>query len=83
MIHTLVELGAVDNVTAQIHESHETGESYSGPILIGYYSESDVWIEREGARVPINLDTLETVIKQLRRAKKLAMPASDFVGVKP
>lgn len=72
MQHALIELNPTDNVIAQIHSTLETGEGYTGDLLIGFYENSDVWIAREGNCVEIPLDALETVIKQLRRAKKLA-----------
>jgi hypothetical protein len=83
MNYALTELGKVDNVTAQIHETMETGESYTGPILIGHYEDSEVWIEREGSRVQISFETLEVVIKQLRRAKKLATPKAHSPKEQP
>lgn len=63
----------IETVTAVIHESLETGESYSGPIVIGNYPDaSELWIEREGQRVQFSADSLPAIIKQLRRAKAIS-----------
>lgn len=74
MKHQIVEFCKADNVTAQVHSRHDSGESYTTDLLIGFYDESDVWLARDGNCVEIPLDALEEVIKQLRRAKKLALP---------
>lgn len=60
--------------TATVHMESETGEAYSGPLHIGYYPESDseVWIEQEGHRVQFSVRHFDAVIKQLKRARKIA-----------
>lgn len=65
-------------LTATLHRSLETGESYVGPTHIGYYAGStEVWIEREGHRVAVEVEDLPTFIRQLRRAASLAAQAQE------
>ena len=51
-----------------------TGEAYSGPIVIGHYTNGDgeVWIEQEGRRVNIPAEHFKTIVKQLQRAHQIA-----------
>ena len=64
---------ALEVVTATIHATMETGESFMGPIHIGIYTGSnDVWLEQEGKRVQFSAEHLNAVIKQLRIAAKRA-----------
>ena len=60
-------------LTATLHQTMETGESYVGPIHVGHYTDSsEVWIEWEGLRIGIEADHMPAFIKQLCRAAKLA-----------
>jgi hypothetical protein len=60
--------------TATVHLETPTGEAYSGPLHIGYYPAQDVevWIEQDGQRVQFSGRHFDAVIKQLKRAQKLA-----------
>lgn len=49
------------------------GEHFGPPLSIGFYSGStEIWIEGEMGRQNIPAEHLNAVIKQLRRAAKLA-----------
>ena len=65
-----------ETVTASIDVRHATGESYTGPLTIGYYqddnSDPGLWLELEGERVQFVTSALPAVIKQLRRAARMA-----------
>lgn len=72
---TVREYAISETVTAVIHQELETGESYWGPIVIGHYGAAgagEVWIECEGHRVGIHKDRAAAVMKQLKRAMKIA-----------
>lgn len=73
---TEIEFSVVEVVTAAIDTRLLTGESYTGPMHIGYYKEGDddpgLWIRLEDERVQFVASALPAVIKQLRRAAKLA-----------
>lgn len=57
-------------------ESNE--EHYGPPLTIGFYpGQREIWIECEGGRQNIPLQHLQDVIKQLRRAAKLAAEHSE------
>lgn len=68
--------------TATLHQPQPPfdGEAYSGPLHIGYYSPSEnqderaheLWIEQEGRRIQVFVQYLPALIKQLKRAQKLA-----------
>jgi hypothetical protein len=56
----------------------ETGESYQGPLHIGFYKDtSEVFISFEGGVINIPDGYLEQVIKQMRRAYKIAKEAGQ------
>lgn len=61
-------------LVATLHESMPTGESYTGPLHVGYYvgPQGELWIECEGRRINLQSSTLPDLIKQLRRAAKAA-----------
>lgn len=64
--------------TATVYLALETGESYMGPLHIGYYPNSDeVWIEQEGQRVQFSCRHFDAVIKQLKRAHKIAKETKE------
>jgi hypothetical protein len=72
---TEIEFSVVEVATAAIDIRLLTGEGYTGPMHIGYYKEDDdpgLWIRLEGERVQFVASALPAVIKQLRRAAKLA-----------
>jgi hypothetical protein len=60
--------------TATINLEMLGGEAVMGPLHIGYYPGEDheVWIEQEGQRVQFSGRHFDAVIKQLKRAQKLA-----------
>lgn len=68
-------------VTAQIDVRLSTGESFTGPIAVGYYSQHDditeLWIEQDGRRVQFPADVLQAVVKQMRRAAQIAKEDSN------
>lgn len=62
-------------VTAQIDTSLDTGERFTGPLVIGYYPDEnnpELWIEQEGQRVQFQAAALEPLIKQFRRTAKIS-----------
>lgn len=70
--------------TATLHQPHPPfdGEAVVGPLHIGYYPPGDqpepaheLWIEQDGRRVQVYVKYLPDLIKQLRRAQKLAKAA--------
>lgn len=72
---TVREYSVNEPVTAVIHQALETGESYWEPIVIGHYGPigaGEVWIECEGQRIGIHKDRAAAVMKQLKRAMKIA-----------
>ena len=62
--------------TATINLEMPNGEAVSGPLHIGFYPNEDdddeIWIEQEGQRVQFSVRHFDAVIKQLKRANKLA-----------
>lgn len=68
-------------VTAQIDVRHVTGESFTGPIAVGYYCQdkdnTELWIEQEGRRVQFPVEVLQAVVKQMRRAAQIAKEDSN------
>lgn len=65
-----------ETCTATIHQQGDEGESYAAPLHIGFYAEGDeIWIDQDNARIQFTGKHLDALIKQLRRAKKLAAEA--------
>lgn len=63
----------VEAVTATMTFPQLCGEHYGPPFTIGFYpGQAEIWIECEGGRQAISVQHLPHVIKQLRRAAKLA-----------
>ena len=64
---------ASEAVTAHVLICLNTGESVTDPILIGFCPDDDpeLWIEQDG-RVQFPASALAEIIKQLRRAARLA-----------
>ena len=66
----------ISNCTAVISLEHNGYEAVTGPISIGYYEDTDeVFIECEGQQVPLPGEHFNTIIKQLRRANRMALEA--------
>ncbi len=66
----------VSNCTAVISLEHPHFSDVLGPISIGYYEGTDeVFMECEGQRVPLPGEHFNAIIKQLRRANRLALEA--------
>ena len=66
----------VSNCTAVISLEHEHFSAVLGPISIGYYDGTDeVFMECEGERVSLPAEHFNAIIKQLRRASRLAREA--------
>lgn len=66
---------AAETATAIIDVRLPTGETFTGPIVCGYYPDDDtpeLWIEQEGRRVQFPAAVLNTVIKQMRRTVAIA-----------
>ena len=66
----------VSNCTAVISLNHQHFWDTPGPISIGYYDGTDeVFMECEGERVSLPAEHFNAIIKQLRRANRLALEA--------
>ena len=64
------------NCTAVVSLEHNRFEPFAGPISIGYYEGTDeVFMECEGQRVPLPAAHFNAIIKQLRRANRMAIEA--------
>ena len=64
------------NCTAVISLEHNGIEAITGPISIGYLNGTDeVFMECEGKQVHLPAEHFNAIIKQLRRANKLALEA--------
>ena len=80
---TVTEFAPADEiVVATIDVRCMTGESFMGPTIVGLYRESgnpnpDLWVEQEGRRVQLPISCLPALVKQLRRAEKIAREASN------
>jgi len=50
------------------------GENYEGAICVGVYPDSDaeIWIEVPASRININVDDVNALCRQLKRAAKIA-----------
>ena len=64
------------NCTAVISLEYHGIEAIVGPISIGYYDGTDeVFMECEGQLVPLPAAHFNAIIKQLRRANRMALEA--------
>jgi hypothetical protein len=65
---------ASERVTAVITSHMGTGENFDGAIVIGIYptSRDEIWIEFRGQRANVQLEDVDDLCKQLKRAKKRA-----------
>jgi len=64
---------AAETVTATMTLPLATGEHFGPPFTIGFYpGQTEIWVESEHGRQNIPVEHLNQVIKQLRRAAKLA-----------
>ena len=64
------------NCTAVISLEQNGFQASVGPISIGYYEGTDeVFMECEGQRVPLPAEHFNAIIKQLRRANRMAIEA--------
>ncbi|MDR6216229.1 hypothetical protein [Paracidovorax wautersii] len=68
---------SAETVTAHIDTSMETGERYSGVLIVGHYPAPkgdpvELWIERGGQRVGFQAGDLAALIKQLKRSERIA-----------
>lgn len=66
---------AAEVTTAVLDVRLSTGESFTGPIVCGYYPDDEnpeLWIEQEGRRVQFPAAVLATVIKQPKRTAQIA-----------
>jgi hypothetical protein len=71
----LTELAVVgESVTAVLTSHLATGENFDGAMLFGIYpgNTEEIWIEFRGQRLNLQLPDVPAVIKQLKRAAKLA-----------
>lgn len=74
------EFVASEHVTAAITLELETGESYSGPIVIGHYGSNgagEIFVDCEGHRINIPAAHFRDVMKQLKRAHEIAQAAKE------
>lgn len=79
---TVTEIApSVETVTATLDVQMFTGERFTGPSIIGFYprggDDPELWIEQEGCRVQFPSSALPALVKQLRRAEKIAKEASN------
>lgn len=66
----------LSNCTAVISLEHNGIEAVVGPISIGYHEGTyEVFIECEAQRVSLPGEHFNAIIKQLRRANRLALEA--------
>ena len=66
----------VTNCTAVISLGHNHFREVPAPISIGYYEGTDeVFIECEGQQIDLPGEHFDAIIKQLRRANKIALKA--------
>ena len=64
------------NCTAVISLEHDGLDALTGPISIGYYEDTDeVFMECEGRRISLPAEHFNAIIKQLRRANRMAIEA--------
>lgn len=64
---------ASEAVTATMTLPLTCGEHYGPPLTIGFYpGQTEIWIEGEHGRQNIPAEHLNTFVKQLRRAAKIA-----------
>jgi len=78
---TVTEFVPGEVVTATLDVQVTTGERQTGPILVGFYPNSgdddpELWLEQDGRRVQFPCSALPAMVKQLRRAEKIAREAS-------
>jgi len=75
----VTEFAETETVTATIHMTAIPGcEAYSGPLHIGYYTRQDeVWIEQEGKRINLPAHHIAAIVKQLKRAQKIAAEQTE------
>lgn len=66
-------------IVATIHMTTISGcEAYQGPMHIGYYDKQDeIFIENENYRVNIPHHLVESFVKQIRRAAKIAKEQAE------
>jgi len=80
---TVAEIAvAAEVVTATLDVQQLTGERLTGPTIVGLYPDAnsddpELWIEQEGRRVQFPCSALPALVKQLRRAEKIAREASN------
>ena len=64
------------NCTAVVSLEHNRFEPFAGPISIGYYEGTDeVFMECEGKQISLPAEHFNAIIKQLRRANRMALEA--------
>ena len=62
--------------SATLHQTMATGETYVGPVHIGFYAETgEVFIEQEGRRIGIEAEYTTAFMREFRRAAKLGLEA--------
>lgn len=69
---------AYERVCATVDWALETGERFTGPVIIGIYPDDDdpsIFLTQEGATIQFPACLLPTIIKQLKRAAAIAKDA--------
>jgi hypothetical protein len=68
-----------ERATAVITSHLESGENFDGAIVIGVYpeNETEIWIESQGTRIAVMCGDVDSLCKQLKRAKKIALEAGN------
>ncbi len=73
---TEFEIGSI--CTAVMSSHLETGENFDGAISIGHYNVGgEIWIEAKGMRMNIQAADVDTLCKQLKRAKSMAASTEE------
>lgn len=63
--------------TAMINLENELGGADLGPIAIGFYHSEELWIECEDHRINLPLRHLKDIIKQIKRAERIAIESGE------
>lgn len=65
----------VESVTAILVSRLDSGENFDPPVLIGIYpsSNKEIWVESDGKRVNINVEDVNPLCRELRRARDIAV----------
>lgn len=81
---TTQQFTEAERVTAVMHMGVDGpgsySETYSGPVVIGHYGahgDGEIWLEQEGHRIQIGPKHFAAVMRELKRANKIAAEAME------